>query len=136
MASGASRLGWPPLTAAVLWLPGAATPVVRPAYRRPPTIVAGTTSLGDHRVHGPPVSLSYAVLAWLPAMLQDRGLAPGASGTLLSVMVLVQPSGALLLPVLADRMVTQGGLAVAVVTLPSRGLPWCSSVRPPLPGRP
>lgn len=64
----------------------------------------------------------YAVLAWLPTVYQDEGWSAASAGALLSVSVLVQMPGSLLLPVLATRARDQRVPAAATSLLTAAGL--------------
>jgi CP family cyanate transporter-like MFS transporter len=59
----------------------------------------------------------YAALAWLAPILRDDGYTPGAAGALLAVFALGGIPTALVVPVLAERMRDQRGLAAAVTAL-------------------
>lgn len=64
----------------------------------------------------------YALLAWLPAVYRDYGWSPSAAGALLSVVLLVQMPGSLLLPVLAARARDQRWAAACTTLLTAAGL--------------
>lgn len=64
----------------------------------------------------------YALIAWLPSVYQDQGWTPSAAGALLSVVLLVQMPGSLLLPVIAARARDQRGAAAAATLLTVAGL--------------
>lgn len=64
----------------------------------------------------------YALIAWLPSVYQDQGWTPSAAGALLSVVLLVQMPGSLLLPVIAARARDQRGAAAAATLLTLAGL--------------
>lgn len=64
----------------------------------------------------------YALLAWLPSMYQDHGWTPSAAGALLSVVLLVQMPGSLLVPVLAARAKDQRLSAASTSLLTAAGL--------------
>lgn len=52
----------------------------------------------------------YVVLAWLPEILQDRGLTPSAAGWMLSLSQATGVIGTLLIPIWAERLNDQRGL--------------------------
>jgi len=52
----------------------------------------------------------YVVLAWLPEILQDRGLTPGHAGWLLSLSQAMGILGTILIPTWAERLHDQRGL--------------------------
>jgi MFS transporter, CP family, cyanate transporter len=59
----------------------------------------------------------YAGLAWIATILRDDGYSPGAAGALLAVFALGGIPTALVVPVLAERMRDQRGLAATVTTV-------------------
>jgi MFS transporter, CP family, cyanate transporter len=59
----------------------------------------------------------YAGLAWLATILRDDGYSPEAAGALLAVFALGGIPTALVVPMLAERIRDQRGLAAAVTTL-------------------
>lgn len=66
--------------------------------------------------------LFYSVLAWLPALLQDRGVSVAESGAMLSLYTVLGIIGALVVPPLAARGPDQRAVAVATVVGWSIGL--------------
>jgi CP family cyanate transporter-like MFS transporter len=107
----------PALVAAVAWAPrvaegrrvarrAALPPTPSTALLRDRVAVQVTLFMGLQ-------SLSfYSLLSWLPEILRDAGLSRGASGTLLSVMLLAGIPACLAIPVLVGR---RGDQRVAVV---------------------
>ncbi|QYN31713.1 MFS transporter [Pseudonocardia sp. DSM 110487] len=68
-------------------------------------------------------SLGYfAVTAWLPALLVDRGYDPVTAGFLLSLSTVAGIAGALVAPILATRGRRQRGLAVGITAVAAVGL--------------
>jgi CP family cyanate transporter-like MFS transporter len=68
-------------------------------------------------------SLGYfAVTAWLPALLVDRGYDPVTAGFLLSLSTVAGIAGALVAPMLATRGRRQRGLAVGITAVAAVGL--------------
>ncbi len=68
-------------------------------------------------------SLSYfAVTAWLPAVLIDRGFDPAAAGWMLALASVAGIAGATVAPVLATRGRRQRGLAAGITALAGFGL--------------
>jgi MFS transporter, CP family, cyanate transporter len=68
-------------------------------------------------------SLGYfAVAAWLPALLVDRGYDPVVAGWLLSLSTVAGIGGATIAPVLATRGRRQSGLAVGITAVGAVGL--------------
>jgi CP family cyanate transporter-like MFS transporter len=112
----------PAIAAALIWVPwiarrdaadGVAVP--QSLWRNPlawqVTVYMGLQSL-----------LFYSALSWLPTLLRDQGIARGAAGALLSVMLLAGVPTCLLVPVLAVRGRDQRPAVVAVVALAAVGL--------------
>src|SRR5580704_3389673 len=64
----------------------------------------------------------YAELSWLPTMLRDRGVSPGAAGTLLALTGVGGAAGSLLIPVLAHRARNQQALIAGTVVASAAGL--------------
>ncbi|TWF81482.1 CP family cyanate transporter-like MFS transporter [Pseudonocardia hierapolitana] len=75
------------------------------------TIYMGLQSLGY-----------FAVTAWLPAMLVERGYDPVVAGWLLSLSTVAGIAGATMAPVLAMRGRRQRGLAFGITTVAAVGL--------------
>jgi CP family cyanate transporter-like MFS transporter len=103
----AAGLGWPgalaiwalfALVALLCWLPQV-------------TIYMGLQSLGY-----------FAVTAWLPAMLVERGYDPVVAGWLLSLSTVAGIAGATMAPVLATRGRRQRGLAFGITAMAAVGL--------------
>ena len=129
----AAGLGWPgalaiwalfALLALVCWLPQvrrAGRPVRvssqrvgglwRDAIAWQVTIYMGLQSLGY-----------FAVTAWLPAMLVERGYDPVVAGWLLSLSTVAGIAGATMAPVLATRGRRQRGLAFGITAVAAVGL--------------
>ena len=66
--------------------------------------------------------LAYSMIAWLPTMYRDRGLAPESAGLLLTALSVSSIATALTVPILAARLRRQSVLAMAVVALSVAGL--------------
>ncbi len=64
----------------------------------------------------------YAVLAWLPEILQSRGLGAGYAGWMLALSQGAGILGAIVIPVWADRLARQGRLVGALAVLEGIGL--------------
>ncbi len=64
----------------------------------------------------------YATLAWLPTMLQDRGVSERNAGLLLGLVTFASFAPAFLLPVLASRRADQRRLLAVTVAVPVAGL--------------
>ena len=64
----------------------------------------------------------YGGLAWLPEILQDDGYSDAAAGTLQALASLVSVVPAFLVPVVASRRRTQGGLAIAIMVAAAIGI--------------
>jgi CP family cyanate transporter-like MFS transporter len=116
-----------PVLALLAWVP-----LIRTS--RAPAATAATTSAAPSRslLRDPLAwqvtvffglqSLSfYAVLAWLPSIYRDAGMAPAAAGLLLSVATLVQAPAGLVIPRLAARARDQRGLVLLAVGLVATG---------------
>lgn len=63
----------------------------------------------------------YAMVTWLPSLLQDSGTSPTGAGTLLSIGTVLGIPAALAVPPLAARMSHQRGIAVATTVLTAAG---------------
>jgi CP family cyanate transporter-like MFS transporter len=59
--------------------------------------------------------LSYTLIAWLPTILTDHGMARGTAGLIFAFSNLIQVAGAFLIPLAAGRMTTQRPLVLLVV---------------------
>lgn len=64
----------------------------------------------------------YVVLAWLPEVLIERGMAPGRAGWLLSLSQATGVVGTLVTPVYAERRTSQRMLVLGVVSLQLTGV--------------
>lgn len=64
----------------------------------------------------------YVMLAWLPEVLIERGMAPTRAGWLLSLSQATGVVGTLLTPVYAERLTSQRVLVLAVVSLQLAGV--------------
>ena len=64
----------------------------------------------------------YAVLTWLPTLLQDAGYSDGAAGALLSLATVIGIPAALVMPAIAGRVADQRVFAVTVSALIVGGL--------------
>lgn len=114
------------LPALLLWLPHlrAAPPpgdgvAVAPARPRP--LLANGTVRGLTAFMGLQSVGFYTLVAWLPSILQDHGLAASTSGALLSLATVLGIPAALVLPLLAGRVRQQSGLAVLTTGLTAAG---------------
>jgi CP family cyanate transporter-like MFS transporter len=68
-------------------------------------------------------SLGYfAITAWLPALLVDRGYDPVVAGFLLSLSTVAGIAGATIAPMLAARRPRQRGVAVGITAIAAVGL--------------
>jgi CP family cyanate transporter-like MFS transporter len=118
-----------PVLALLAWVP-----LIRTSRSRASAATAATTSAAPSRslLRDPLAwqvtiffglqSLSfYAVLAWLPSIYRDAGMAPAAAGLLLSVATLVQAPAGLVIPRLAARAGDQRGLVLLAVGLVATG---------------
>ncbi len=63
----------------------------------------------------------YAMVTWLPSLLEDEGLSPRAAGALLSLATLLGIPAALGVPVLAARMRDQRATALTATALTTAG---------------
>lgn len=88
-----------------------ASPLWKDAIAWQVTIYMGTQSL-----------VFFAWLTWLPKLLQDQGMTPGASGLMLSLANLVQIPVTLLVPVVAARMPNQQVLVMGTAMFILAGL--------------
>jgi MFS transporter, CP family, cyanate transporter len=59
----------------------------------------------------------YATVAWIPAILHDRGISVTAAGWMLSLMQFVSLPVTFIVPVLAGRMTNQRGIVIAISVL-------------------
>jgi len=115
-----SLLVWaaPQLLAAVVWVPS----LRQPRRPRPPAAKSGSASvlLRSRVTWGLAVfmgsqSLTYfAVLAWLPALLQDHGVAASHAGGALALFNVLGIGTALVMPSLAARCTDQRALALSI----------------------
>lgn len=64
----------------------------------------------------------YTLIAWLPSILVDHGMARGEAGLVFAFSNLVQVAGAFLVPLIAGRMTRQRGLAVSMAALNATGV--------------
>jgi MFS transporter, CP family, cyanate transporter len=64
----------------------------------------------------------YAVLAWLPTLLRERGVDPDAAGLLLAVEAAIQAPVALAVPVLVSRLRSSAAWVVGAAVLVVVGL--------------
>lgn len=105
----------PAALAMVAWLPRAgAGPAVSEA-RRPPGLWRSPLAWQISIYFAIQSLLFYALIAWLPTMLRERGMDPAAAGLVMSLGLAVQVVPALLTPAWAARMRDQRTIAVAVV---------------------
>lgn len=65
--------------------------------------------------------LAYVVIAWLPTICQDRGMAKVPAGYVLALSSLMQAAGALAVPVIERRLKDQRPLVVMVAALSAVG---------------
>ncbi|MGW2249559.1 CynX/NimT family MFS transporter [Kitasatospora sp. NPDC001660] len=66
--------------------------------------------------------LVYILVAWMPTILADHGMDRGQAGLVFAFSNLVQVAGAFLVPLIAGRMTSQRGLAVAMAGLNGLGI--------------
>ncbi|MBL1081129.1 MFS transporter [Streptomyces actinomycinicus] len=66
--------------------------------------------------------LFYALTAWLPEVMRDRGVAPAEAGAMVSVMQLIGIPLGLAVPVLAARRPTQRSLVTGIAVAKAVGL--------------
>ncbi|MEU3573765.1 MFS transporter [Kitasatospora sp. NPDC036755] len=66
--------------------------------------------------------LVYTLVAWMPTILADHGMDRGQAGLVFAFSNLVQVTGAFLVPLLAGRMTSQRGLALAMVAMNGLGI--------------
>ncbi|AWN44648.1 MFS transporter [Methylobacterium durans] len=111
----------PALIASLAWAPLALARPHRAAAGAAGSMIAG---IARHRLAwqvtgfmGLQSSLAYIAFAWLPSVLQDRGLSPVDAGFVASLMSLGQAPSALLVPTLAARAREQRAYVVALVSL-------------------
>lgn len=64
----------------------------------------------------------YVILAWLPGILQDRGLSASAAGWMLSLSQLTGVAGSLLIPVWAEKLSDQRSLVWLLMIIESISL--------------
>jgi CP family cyanate transporter-like MFS transporter len=114
-----------PVPALLFWFPQlrGSTAIDRRAVpfglRRDPLAWAVTAFMGLQS------ALFYAVLAWLPAILQEHGMTRIDSGFALSLSVISQIAASLVVPMLAGRRPGQQGLVVAMLALTLTGFLGC-----------
>ncbi|MFF0295429.1 CynX/NimT family MFS transporter [Kitasatospora sp. NPDC004614] len=68
--------------------------------------------------------LVYTLVAWMPTILSDHGMARGEAGLVFAFSNLVQVVSAFLVPLAAGRMTRQRGLALAMAGLNAAGIAW------------
>ena len=133
LADGA-ELGWRGALAA--WaLPAAlAAALWSGALRRRPAPAALATARPSARLRGSPVAwqvtlflglqslVFYALMTWLPAILQDDGMSAATAGWLVGLMQLVSLAGTMGVPVLAARRRSQRRLVLGSALLCLGGL--------------
>ncbi|MCS7458618.1 MFS transporter [Paenibacillus doosanensis] len=108
---------WAILAAAglILWLPqlkasGAAAAVIKRA--RTGSLWKSSLAWQVTLFMGLQSLAFYVTIAWLPAILHDRGMSTGAAGWMLSLMQFVSLPASFIMPVLAGRRSSQRGLIV------------------------
>jgi CP family cyanate transporter-like MFS transporter len=119
-------LGWkgalavwavPAAVGLLAWLPWAARAPVRPANGddapRPTRMRRSATAWWVTAYMGLQSFAFYVLVAWLPDLLQDDGVAPGAAGVLMGVMQAVSLVATIAVPVLATRRRDQRVLVLA-----------------------
>jgi CP family cyanate transporter-like MFS transporter len=109
------------LFAALVWLPQ----VRRPAGRAVPQSGTGERVAGLWRhplawqlavYMGVMSLLSYTLIAWMPTILTDQGMARGTAGAVFAFCNLIQVGGAFVVPTLAGRMSSQRVLVALMVS--------------------
>ncbi|MEV7022245.1 MFS transporter [Kitasatospora sp. NPDC093558] len=123
------------LVAAVAWLPQ----VLRSRGERAAAVAAPAA---DKAVAGKPIEglwrsglawqislfmgisslLVYTLVAWMPTILAEHGMDRGRAGLVFAFSNLLQVVGAFLVPLIAGRMTSQRGLAVAMAALNGLGI--------------
>lgn len=76
----------------------------------------------------------YVVLAWLPELLRDRGMAAGAAGWMLSLSQAMGVLGTLVIPAWAERLRSQRGMVWALVAMEGVSLAGLALPGAPLAG--
>ncbi|WP_327679260.1 CynX/NimT family MFS transporter [Kitasatospora sp. NBC_00458] len=66
--------------------------------------------------------LVYTLVAWMPTILADHGMARGEAGLVFAFSNLVQVAGAFLVPLMAGRMTSQRALALVMAVLNGVGI--------------
>ena len=117
----------PAALAAVCWLPlllrrggrGAAGSAPAPAtdHATGPRVARSRTAWALAIFFGLQSSSAYVVMGWLPQIFRDAGFSPETAGLLLAAVPAVGIPLAFLLPSLAGRMRSQGGLVVLLSAL-------------------
>lgn len=105
----------PAIVAAVVWLPFMRRARPRSANPDAPPAVSLWRDRKAWMVSGflgCQALLFYASAAWLPDVLKDHGASEGAAGALLSVMLVLGIPVSLVVPMVAERVTDQRGLAV------------------------
>ena len=102
------------LVSALVWLPHSLGAGHAPTagLERPLRLAHDPVAWRVTAAFGTQTVLFYCLVAWLPDILRDAGLAPASVGGLFSIAMLLGIPGALIVPVLAGRMRDQRPLAL------------------------
>ena len=114
-----------PLPALLFWLPQLRTQTAIGSRRVPRGLRRDRLAWAVTGFMGLQSAMFYAVLAWLPEILQQRGMTRVDSGFVLSLSVVSQIAASLIVPVLAGRRPSQQGLAAALLALTLAGFVGC-----------
>lgn len=93
-----------------------------PPPRWQPEVLRSRTAWAVTGFMGVQSLLAYSLIAWLPSIYRERGVAAERSGLLLTVLSISSILTALTVPVVAARLRRQRLLAIAVVGLSGAGL--------------
>jgi CP family cyanate transporter-like MFS transporter len=107
----------PALVAFLVWLPAARRAGTRVATHPWGAVLRDPVAWSVALLFGVQSAAFYAGLSWLPSILQDDGYSKGVAGTLQAGANLMQVIPAFLLPILAGRRRSQGGLLAGVTVV-------------------
>ncbi|HVJ52359.1 MAG TPA: MFS transporter [Aliidongia sp.] len=114
-----------PLPALLFWLPQLRTRTAAAVRKVPSGLLRSPLAWAVTAFMGLQSAMFYAVLAWLPVILQEHGATVIESGYVLSLSVVVQIAVSPIVPVLAGRRPGQGGLAAVLLTTSLAGFLGC-----------
>jgi CP family cyanate transporter-like MFS transporter len=114
-----------PLPALLFWLPQLRTRTEIGSRRVPRGLRRDKLAWAVTGFMGLQSAMFYAVLAWLPEILQQRGMARIDSGFVLSLSVIAQIAASLIVPVLAGRRPGQQTLAAVLLAMTLAGFLGC-----------